>query len=130
MGAEIVRTPNSASYDDPDSHISVAKLLKEELGSSAHILDQYNNSFNPIAHFDLTAEEIIRDCKSPKTGKLDLDMVVIGVGTGGTISGVAQKLKNIKPDCVVCSTLCFFKETNNLIDNFLFIINNAKIIIY
>jgi cystathionine beta-synthase len=78
LGAEIVRTPTEAAFDAPESHISVAKRLKEEIPNS-HILDQYGNPSNPLAHYDGTAEEIIRQCD----GKID--MAVVGVGTGGTM---------------------------------------------
>jgi cystathionine beta-synthase len=61
-----------------ERHISVAKRLMAELPNS-HILDQYCNPSNPLAHYDGTAEEIIRQCD----GKID--MLVAGVGTGGTM---------------------------------------------
>ena len=85
-GATIIRTPTEASFDDPESHISVAKKLNKEIPNS-HILDQYGNPDNPDAHYNGTAEEILEDFGT------NLDMVVIGVGTGGTITGVAKKLK-------------------------------------
>ena len=50
---------------------------------NSHILDQYGNQSNPDAHYYGTAQEILDDF-----GK-DLDMVVMGVGTGGTITGVS-----------------------------------------
>jgi cystathionine beta-synthase len=78
LGAEIVRTPSEAAYDAPESHISVAKRLMEELPNS-HILDQYGNPSNPLAHYEGTAEEILRQCD----GKID--MLVCGAGTGGTM---------------------------------------------
>ena len=86
LGAKIVRTPTEASWDSEDSHIGVAKKLNSEIENS-HILDQYANPANPDIHYSTTAEEIIRDMD----GKID--MVVMGVGTGGTITGVAKKLK-------------------------------------
>ena len=86
LGAEIIRTPTEASWDSPDSHIGIAKKLNNEIQNS-HILDQYSNPANPDVHYECTAEEIIRDLD----GKID--MVVMGVGTGGTITGVAKKLK-------------------------------------
>ena len=61
LGAEIVRTPTSAAFDSPESHISVAKRLMEEIPNS-HILDQYRNASNPLAHYDGTAEEILQAC--------------------------------------------------------------------
>jgi len=86
LGAEIIRTPTEASWDSPDSHIGIAKKLNNEIQNS-HILDQYSNPANPDVHYECTAEEIIRDLD----GKID--MVVMGVGTGGTITGVAKRLK-------------------------------------
>ena len=90
LGAKIIRTPTEAKSSDPESHISVAKKLKKEIKNS-HILDQYSNPSNPEAHYYGTAEEIIKDFQG------NLDMVVISVGTGGTITGVAKKLKEEIP---------------------------------
>ncbi|XP_041857928.1 cystathionine beta-synthase b [Melanotaenia boesemani] len=91
LGAEIVRTPTSAAFDSPDSHIRTAWLLKNKIPNS-HILDQYRNASNPLAHYDTTAEEILEQCD----GKLD--MLVAGAGTGGTLTGVARKLKEKCPN--------------------------------
>ena len=90
LGAEIVRTPTDAAFDDPESHIEVAKRLQTEIPNS-HILDQYANPSNPDAHYDGTAQEILDDFGT------DLQMIVIGVGTGGTITGVAKRLKEEIP---------------------------------
>ena len=49
LGAEIIRTPTEAAFDAPESHISVANRLREVL-PNAHILDQYGNEDNPLAH--------------------------------------------------------------------------------
>ncbi len=94
LGAKIIRTPTEAAYDDPDSHIRVAKKLQKEIPGS-HILDQYANPSNPDAHYYGTAEEILKDF-----GK-DLKMVVMGVGTGGTITGVAKRLKEEIPGIII-----------------------------
>ena len=94
LGAEILRTPTEAAFDDPESHIGVAKKLQKEIPDS-HILDQYGNPSNPDAHYDNTAKEIIDDFGT------DLHMVVMGVGTGGTITGVAKKLKEVIPDIII-----------------------------
>ena len=94
LGAEIVRTPTEASFDDPESHIGVAKRLQTEI-SDSHILDQYSNPSNPDAHYDGTAQEILDDFGT------DLHMIVIGVGTGGTITGVAKRLKEEIPKIIV-----------------------------
>ena len=71
LGAEIVRTPTEAAWDAPDSHISVAKRLSREIPDS-HILDQYSNPNNPLAHYHGTAEEIWSQCGGR------VDMVVCG----------------------------------------------------
>lgn len=86
LGAEIVRTPTAASFDSPESHIGVAQRLNFEIPNS-FILDQYRNAGNPLAHYDTTAEEILEQCD----GKLD--MLVSSAGTGGTVTGIARKLK-------------------------------------
>ncbi|MCB0834383.1 MAG: pyridoxal-phosphate dependent enzyme, partial [Bacteroidetes bacterium] len=94
LGAEIIRTPTEASFDSPESHISVAKRLQSEL-PNAHILDQYSNPNNPQVHYNETAKEILDDLD----GKVD--MVVMGAGTGGSITGVARRLKEHNPKCVI-----------------------------
>ncbi|MEE9189384.1 MAG: pyridoxal-phosphate dependent enzyme [Candidatus Neomarinimicrobiota bacterium] len=94
LGAEIIRTPTEAQHDSPESLIGVAKRLNKEIPGS-FILDQYSNPDNPDAHYYGTADEILMDFDN------ELDMVVIGVGTGGTISGVARRLKEEIPDIKV-----------------------------
>ena len=94
LGAEIVRTPTEAAWDDPESHIGVAKKLNEEIPNS-YILDQYSNLDNPDAHYHGTAGEILAQFGE------DLKMVVMGVGTGGTITGVARRVKEERPDITI-----------------------------
>ncbi len=91
LGAKIIRTPTEASWDSEESHIGVAKKLNKEIKNS-HILDQYANPANPDIHYNTTAEEIINDLDG------NIDMVVMGVGTGGTITGVAKRLKEYNPE--------------------------------
>ena len=86
LGAKIIRTPTEVSYDDPKSLFGVAKELQKETPNS-HILDQYSNNNNPDSHYYGTAQEIIDEFGD------NLDMVVISTGTGGTITGIAKKLK-------------------------------------
>ncbi|NXL32861.1 CBS synthase, partial [Glaucidium brasilianum] len=62
LGAEIVRTPTTARFDSPESHVGVAWRLKNEI-PNAHILDQYRNASNPLTHYDTTAEEILQQCE-------------------------------------------------------------------
>ncbi|PIP79521.1 MAG: cystathionine beta-lyase [Gammaproteobacteria bacterium CG22_combo_CG10-13_8_21_14_all_40_8] len=94
LGARIVRTPTEAAWDDPASHIGVAKKLQKEI-PNAHILDQYGNDSNPMAHYYGTGQEIVDDVDGP------VDMVVMGVGTGGTLTGVAKKIKEVYPNAII-----------------------------
>ena len=94
LGAEIVRTPTEAAWDSPESHIGVAKRLNEILPNS-HILDQYGNADNPDAHYEDTGREIVE-----QTGG-KLDYMVMTAGTGGTITGVARRLKEEIPGCQI-----------------------------
>jgi len=94
LGAEIIRTPTEASWDSPESHIGVAKRLREVI-PNAHILDQYANPSNPLAHEEGTGREILE-----QTGG-KLDAVVMTAGTGGTVSGVARVIKKAVPTCQV-----------------------------
>lgn len=94
LGAEIVRTPTSASFDHPNSHISIAQRLCRQIKNSV-ILDQYINPGNPLAHYDTTAEEILSQCENK------VDMIVLGAGTGGTITGIGRKFKKVVPNCTV-----------------------------
>ncbi|MBI2603415.1 MAG: cystathionine beta-synthase [Deltaproteobacteria bacterium] len=94
LGAKIIRTPTEARWDAPESHIGVAKRLELEL-PNAHILDQYCNDDNPLAHYYGTGQEIWDDLDG------EVDMVVIGAGTGGTITGIAKLMKEKNPNCVI-----------------------------
>ena len=86
LNATIIRTPTQAAFDSPESHIGVARRLQREI-PNAHILDQYGNEDNPLAHQHGTAEEIWTQTQ----GKIK--MVVAGAGTGGTITGLANGLR-------------------------------------
>ncbi|KAM0281413.1 hypothetical protein ACHAQH_003536 [Verticillium albo-atrum] len=86
LGATIIRTPTQAAWDAPESHIGVARHLEKEI-PNAHILDQYANPDNPLAHEFGTAEEIWA-----QTGG-NLTAVVAGAGTGGTITGIARGIR-------------------------------------
>lgn len=90
LGAKIYRTPTAAKWNDPDSHLSLAKRLEKEI-PNAHILNQYTNASNPQTHYDYTAQEMLNDMGE------NLAMVVMSVGTGGTITGVAKRLKQEIP---------------------------------
>ena len=83
FGAELVLTPASLGMT---GSIERAGTLTNEL-ADAHMLQQFSNPANPLAHASTTAEEIWSDT----AGKVDV--IVAGVGTGGTLTGCAQALK-------------------------------------
>jgi cystathionine beta-synthase len=91
LGAKVVRTRTEAAYEEEDSNFSIAKKLNKEIPDS-HILDQWENICNPEVHYNDTSQEILDDFGT------DLDMVVMGVGTGGTISGIGKRLKEQIPN--------------------------------
>lgn len=94
LGATIIRTPTQAAWDSPESHIGVARRLEKEI-PNAHILDQYGNRDNPLAHELGTAEEIWRQTDGKITA------IVAGAGTGGTITGLSRGLKKHNKDVKV-----------------------------
>ena len=87
LGATLVLTP---AHEGMAGSIRKAKELAEEIGN-AYIPQQFENPANPEVHRRTTAEEIIRDTD----GKVDF--FVAGIGTGGTITGVGQTLKQHNP---------------------------------
>ena len=94
LGAEIIRTPTEAAFDAPESHIGVAKQLNSILPNS-HILDQYSNPDNPLAHYHGTGKEIIE-----QTGG-KFDYVLLTDGTGGSISGIARRVREEVPNAKI-----------------------------
>ena len=89
-GAEIILTP---AKDGMQGSVQKAQELKKEL--NGFIPMQFENQDNPNAHFEGTAEEIFEQTE----GKIDV--LVASIGTGGTISGCAKKLKELKPEIKV-----------------------------
>merc|ERR1719330_1349101 len=89
LGAEILRTPTEAAWNAKDSHLFLSARLAKDL--NGHVLDQYMNAANPLAHYEGTAEEIIE-----QTGG-KLDYMIMSAGTGGTLSGTAKKLREKIP---------------------------------
>lgn len=94
LGAEIIRTPTEAAWNSSESHIGVAAAIQARTPHS-HILDQYTNPSNPLAHYEGTAEEIWEQCDGR------LDVVVMSAGTGGTITGVSRRLKELNPNIII-----------------------------
>ncbi len=90
-GAEVVVCPVAVAPDDPRSYYSTAARMAEEI-PDAFRPNQYENPVNPEAHYQTTGPEIWRQTDGKITH------FVAGVGTGGTISGVARYLKEQNPD--------------------------------
>jgi cystathionine beta-synthase len=94
MGAEVVVTPTNVAADDPRSYYSVARRLNQEIPNSFYP-NQYDNLSNQVAHYEQTGPEIWAQTEGKITH------LVVGVGTGGTISGTARYLKEQNPDIKV-----------------------------
>ncbi len=90
-GSEVVICPTAVSPESPESYYSVSNRLAEEI-PGAFKPDQYANSANPEAHYETTGPELWEQTAG------ELDVLVLSVGTGGTISGAARYLKERKPD--------------------------------
>ena len=93
-GAEVVIAPTAVEPDDPRSYYRVADRLTEEI-PGAFQPNQYYNQENPAAHQEITGPELWEQTEG------EIDVLVAGVGTGGTITGMARALKQRKPDLLV-----------------------------
>ncbi|MBT8271962.1 MAG: cysteine synthase family protein, partial [Bacteroidia bacterium] len=91
MGARVEICPTNVEPDDPRSYYSVARRLGEEI-EDAWYVNQYDNPSNTLAHYETTGPEIWK-----QTGG-KVSHFIVGVGTGGTISGVGKFLKEKNPD--------------------------------
>lgn len=90
FGAEVIVTPTAVEPDDPRSYHSVAVRLNKEIPNS-YFPNQYDNPSNPDAHYRTTGPEIWEQSEGKVTH------FVCGIGTGGTIVGVAKFLKEKNP---------------------------------
>ncbi|MBK8669028.1 MAG: pyridoxal-phosphate dependent enzyme [Saprospiraceae bacterium] len=94
VGAEVIVCPTNVEPDDPRSYYSVAEKLSKEIPNSAW-LNQYDNLSNREAHYESTGPEIWKQTDGKITH------FIVGVGTGGTVSGVAKYLKEQNPNVQV-----------------------------
>jgi len=90
FGVEVILCPTEVPPDDPESYYKVAERIRDEQG--AYLPYQYYNQANPQAHYRTTGPEVWRQTDGEVTHW------VVGVGTGGTISGAARYLKEQNPD--------------------------------
>ena len=113
FGADVIVCPANVPPDDPRSYYSVAARLRTEIADSWHP-NQYDNLSNAQAHYETTGPEIWDQTEGRVTH------VVVGVGTGGTITGVGRYLKERNPNVTVWgidtygSVLKKYKETGVL----------------
>jgi len=91
VGAEVIVCPTDVEPTDPRSYYSVSKRLGDEIPNAWYV-NQYDNPSNVIAHYESTGPEIWKQTE----GKIS--HFVVGVGTGGTISGVGKYLKEKNPN--------------------------------
>jgi len=93
-GAEVVVTPTAVPPESPESYYRVAERLAREI-PGAFQPNQYRNQANPLTHYETTGPEIWRQTQGR------IDVLVAGIGTGGTICGCARYLKEQNPDVEV-----------------------------
>lgn len=91
VGAEVIVCPTNVAADDPRSYYSVAKKLGEET-ENAFYVNQYENLSNRQAHYESTGPELWKQTEGKITH------LIVGVGTGGTISGTGKYLKEQNPN--------------------------------
>ena len=94
VGSEVVVCPTNVEPEDPRSYYSVSKRLAAETPNSWYV-NQYDNPANSLAHYESTGPEIWEQTKGKITH------FVVGVGTGGTISGIGKYLKEKNPNIKV-----------------------------
>lgn len=113
LGAEVIVCPTNVSADDPKSYYSVAAKIHAETPNS-YWCNQYDNLSNTQAHYESTGPEIWDQTQGRITH------LIVGVGTGGTISGTAQYLKEKNANIKIWgidtygSTLKAFHETGKI----------------
>ncbi len=112
MGAEIVLTRSDVAKDHPEYYPDLGQRIAEERG--AYFINQFGNPDNPLAHERTTAPEIFEQMEG------DLDAIVLGVGSSGTVTGISRWLERHAPDVElvladpVGSVLAEYIETGRL----------------
>tara|TARA_R110002073_G_scaffold118918_6_gene259509 strand:+ start:24463 stop:25875 length:1413 start_codon:yes stop_codon:yes gene_type:complete len=93
-GAQVIITPTDVPGDSPDHYVNVAKKVAEDTPNSFY-MDQYHSQWNIEAHELSTGRELYE-----QTGG-DVDAIVIGTGTGGTVSGIGRYFKKMGSKCKI-----------------------------
>lgn len=96
MGAEVILTRSDVEKGHPEYYQDVAAALARRTPNSMYV-NQFGNPDNPKAHYEHTGPEIFRQMETVG----GIDAFVCGVGSGGTLSGVGQYLKERNPDCKI-----------------------------
>ena len=89
VGAEVIVCPTNVSPEDPRSYYSVAKKLNQDIPNSFYP-NQYDNLSNSLAHYETTGPEIWQATNG------QVDILVAGVGTGGTITGISRYFEQVQ----------------------------------
>ncbi len=92
FGAQVIITPTDVPGDSPDHYVNVAKRVADETPNSFY-MDQYHSQWNIEAHEVLTGKELYEQTDGGK-----VDAIVIGTGTGGTVSGIGRYFKKMGAD--------------------------------
>jgi cystathionine beta-synthase len=93
FGARVVVTPTAVAPDDPRSYYQVSRRLARETPNSIY-MNQYDNLSNRETHYKSTGPEILKQFP-------DVDVIVAGIGTGGTVCGVGKYMKENRPSCQI-----------------------------
>ena len=91
MGAEVVLTRSDVAKGHPEYYQDLAKRLASEM-DNAFFINQFSNPSNPMAHEETTGPEIWEQMDG------DLDAIVLGVGSSGTVTGLSQYFARVAPD--------------------------------
>ncbi|MGV6813891.1 MAG: pyridoxal-phosphate dependent enzyme [Phycisphaerales bacterium] len=94
FGATVIITPTDVPGDSPDHYVNVAKRIAEETPNSFY-MDQYHSQWNIEAHEMSTGRELYEQTSG------DVDAIVIGTGTGGTVSGIGRYFKKMGSKCKI-----------------------------
>ncbi len=124
LGADVMIAPSAAKSSSPEYYFNAAKRLAEQI-PNAIMLNQYDNSSNPDAHYQTTGPEIWADTDGKITH------FVAGIGTGGTITGTARFLKEKNPNIKIIaadptgSSIKTFKDTGRLVESLPYLIEGV-----